>query len=425
MTARRWAVQLLLRGAVTALGLAGRALRILGGPGARRGRVRSVLILPPAGPGSTGDEAMLAGTVAHLARSGIERIGMLSYERRPSDALARHRLVTPIPIPDYFASRGLRGLPRCAAAAARHDAFLFVGADVLDGFYSEHATRQRVRLTALAASTGARTVLGGFSFNDDASPSSVHALRRLPAGVRLRSRDALSRAELARALGRPVELTADLAFLLDPAEALPAPLSELVAWSHHERAAGSTVLGFNVNSIVCRLVPGCTPERLADACARALREVLEARADLRVLLVPHDVRGEDSDVVMARRTYERLPADLRPAARVVAEPGHAAHIKALCAALDLVVSGRMHLAIAALGVGTPALCLDYQGKVAGMFQHFGLERAAVAAEEFADPRQLARRIAAALDGREALRAQVERRAGPVRDLAATTLRFGD
>lgn len=35
----------------------------------------------------------------------------------------------------------------------------------------------------------------------------------------------------------------------------------------------------------------------------------------------------------------------------------------------------MHLAIAALGKGVPAICIAYQGKFEGLYQHFGLSAA--------------------------------------------------
>ncbi len=47
-----------------------------------------------------------------------------------------------------------------------------------------------------------------------------------------------------------------------------------------------------------------------------------------------------------------------------------AKIKRIVGLLALVVTGRMHLAIASLGMGTPVLCVAYQDKFEGLFQHF-------------------------------------------------------
>lgn len=51
----------------------------------------------------------------------------------------------------------------------------------------------------------------------------------------------------------------------------------------------------------------------------------------------------------------------------------ACEIKALCSHLDCLISGRMHLAIAALGMGIPVACIEYQGKFEGLFRHFGID----------------------------------------------------
>ena len=40
--------------------------------------------------------------------------------------------------------------------------------------------------------------------------------------------------------------------------------------------------------------------------------------------------------------------------------------------VDLVLTGRMHLAIAALGMGTPPLCVAYMDKFEGLFHLFDI-----------------------------------------------------
>jgi polysaccharide pyruvyl transferase WcaK-like protein len=54
-------------------------------------------------------------------------------------------------------------------------------------------------------------------------------------------------------------------------------------------------------------------------------------------------------------------------------PALASQVKSVVAELDLVVSGRMHLVIAALGAGVPAAGIPYQNKFEGLFRHFGLD----------------------------------------------------
>jgi polysaccharide pyruvyl transferase WcaK-like protein len=47
-------------------------------------------------------------------------------------------------------------------------------------------------------------------------------------------------------------------------------------------------------------------------------------------------------------------------------------LKAIAGLADGVLTGRMHLAIASLGMGVPVVALTYQGKFEGLFRHFDL-----------------------------------------------------
>jgi polysaccharide pyruvyl transferase WcaK-like protein len=55
-------------------------------------------------------------------------------------------------------------------------------------------------------------------------------------------------------------------------------------------------------------------------------------------------------------------------------PEAADQVKRLAGKVDFVITGRMHVAIAALGMGTPAICLTFQGKFAGLLEYFSLEK---------------------------------------------------
>ncbi len=48
-------------------------------------------------------------------------------------------------------------------------------------------------------------------------------------------------------------------------------------------------------------------------------------------------------------------------------------LKAIAGEVNLILTGRMHLAIAALGQGVPPLCVVYQGKFEGLMAHFELD----------------------------------------------------
>ena len=59
----------------------------------------------------------------------------------------------------------------------------------------------------------------------------------------------------------------------------------------------------------------------------------------------------------------------------------ASEIKAVAGLVDGVVTGRMHLAIAALGQGTPVAAITYQDKFQGLFAHFGVSESLLLSPE--------------------------------------------
>src|SRR5690606_26545186 len=93
-----------------------------------------------------------------------------------------------------------------------------------------------------------------------------------------------------------------------------------------------------------------------------------------VLLVPHDVRTERSDRVIAAEIAAGVGVDLAPHIHAfhAETPGQ---LKALLAGVDLIVTGRMHAAIIALGAHTPALSFAYANKFEGLYRHLELDPA--------------------------------------------------
>ena len=140
------------------------------------------------------------------------------------------------------------------------------------------------------------------------------------------------------------------------------------------------------------------------------------------LLLAHDFRTRtscsDTLAEIERLTQGRLGNRLlRPTDELSAR-----ELKAIVTKLDGVVSGRMHLAIAALGQGTPVSCLTYQDKFEGLFEHYGLPSSLLM-----DPQQALRAgaleslLRAFVESANTHRQQVARHWPHVRRLAAINL----
>lgn len=321
----------------------------------------------------------------------------------------------------FFGSAYFRSLPGLAAILGRYDQLWCLGADVLDGHYSPVAAFRRVILLHCAAELGLDVSVLGFSFNEEPSPLVLGALRELPASVRLCARDPVSHARLTKHLGRPIDLVADLAFGLAPLSQVNEDEAALLDWANIRRAEEGVVLGLNVSHRAFKSSTGAEVEEVVTAYAAALTELFRQRANLSVVAIPHDYR-ESTVNTGDDRILEEIASRLDPADRArFACPSfrlQAPFASRLVSELDAVFSGRMHLVIAALRNCTPAAAIAYQGKLAGLSQHFDLPELGVTPPVALDPRALQQAIGSLIDDRARLAAHIERARPAVAALSA-------
>jgi polysaccharide pyruvyl transferase WcaK-like protein len=340
---------------------------------ARRGRdVRSgrVLIVPPArNRGSLGDEAMMTALVQRAFAQGARHVSLLSSG--PDDMWGIPQTEAEF-VPVTTSIGAYTEAFRFVVRVARYEQCYVIGADVLDGYYSESTALRLLRLAAAAAAVDVPCTITGFSLNAMPRATTVHALRRLPAGVRLVCRDAVSQHRVLEHVGRPAELSADLAFLLEPSLA-SSTAREAIEWIEGQKREGRLVIGVNAKPLGDARCSGWTDDDLIVRYREMLEEL--ARDDTRAsfVLMPHDVRPGIGDVDVLSRVVVSLPPAVRARCHTVRPDVGARDVKGICGKLDAVVSARMHLAIAALGQGIPVACITYQGKFEGLFHHFQLD----------------------------------------------------
>lgn len=333
---------------------------------------RAALVLPPARPGSLGDQAMLRATLTTLRQTGFKRIGVLTYDQAD-------RYTTDVDIHHYqlkdFLDYGLEeGLMRFILHAQSYTHFFLIGADVMDGYYSAKETLAKIELARLADRCGLNTTLLGFSFNDHADKACVDALRALPTTVAMHARDPVSHHRLITLLGRNITPSADLAFLLAPNTArfeVKAFLDKLNAL----KDTGHILLGINVAYLILGTHP---TESEVNTLLKQVREAIIAAAarhrNIAFIFFSHDNRGQMSDLTLARRLADSLREDLSEIRRILPPaPLDCDEIKALCAPLDGAFTCRMHFGIACLSQGVPIAAIGYQGKFEGLMERFGLE----------------------------------------------------
>ncbi len=376
----------------------------------RRGRQEDlrVLILPPAAPGSLGDEAMLLATIATLRQGRrVRTIGVLNiFAERPlfSAQAADAELCAPVK-----GTTALRYVMQHRKELKNWDVLLILGADILDGAYSLDMSVFYLELASVAADVGIQARVLGFSFNAHPDKRIVDALGRMSPLSELCPRDPVSMQRvIATGTGAKLTPVADTAFLLPPDEGKLD--TELLQWLNERRATGRTLVGLNMSGhTLSPLV-----ERNAGDQSAVVRQIsqsvgtLAQGRQLSFVLLPHDSRRHRhalSDVeicALIKQELQSMGVDVW-AGNV---PFDAAGTKAVCAKLDLIVTGRMHVAIASLSVGVPAISMTYQDKFEGLYQLFGLEGMMIQADTCFDSGAFFSATTEALSRLNVLRKQV-------------------
>lgn len=378
----------------------------------------SVLILPPAALGSVGDEAMVTACIEHFIDKGVKRIGLVSYgsirnweQFKPmTGAVELH----------HFCFGGFwKDMFKFAHVVSRYEEFYCLGADVMDGYYSELDTLQRLKLVSLATKMGANATILGFSFNNQPVPACVQAFRDLPLKVRLCARDPISHERLVYHLKRSIELVADLAFLLRPAKDSEIA-SSVTYWTYEQHTNQRIVIGINANYKLIQNLEVKVFDNLTQVFVDTIVKLYSKNDKFSFVLIPHDFRnieGEVNDIILADAIWKALPVEIQSYCIKVPTPCSAAEIKSICGDLDIVLSGRMHLAIACLGQGTPPACITYQGKFEGLFRHFELEGVMIEPQQALQPDALVEFLMPLIEKKNAIRKHIQVKLPQVQQLA--------
>lgn len=362
----------------------------------RPSKPRAAAIIPPALPGSVGDAAMMSAAADMLRSRGFGRVDLFYGGNWPLDAEIDHRLETDS---YFFGSSAARHI-ELVDAIADYEAVLFVGADVIDGAYASGSVRRRLSLVREAALSGRAGVILGASYNE----APVHGLeafiRDMPENVAICAREPASRGRMEIAFRRPILQTADLAFLLAPRPQHRDAVAA-IEWVASRRAVGDPVLGFNLNYLQVDREP-----TLLDAQIEAARMLVENGRSL--LLISQDSRTKRSDAVLAKTLIERLPHHLQSRTYLLETLSPGA-IKAALGCVDVLVTGRLHALILALGAGAPGVAIGYQDKFEGLYDLLGMPRdqfLTYPGAVIADPSSLVRLAEDALSEMDDLRAKI-------------------
>lgn len=316
---------------------------------------------------SRGDEAMIEASVGEmkLAYPDIDISIVTATEAASADVRAMGFKPIELWRQPFSYETAAREL-----GATKPDFGLVLGADVLDGYYSPVDATRMLLVADLMAALGAKVSVLGFSFNSRPAKALRAVFRLLDAGVILNLRDKISLRRFNEFVPKRAHLVADAAFMLVPRDDTAA-VKDIAGWIAEQRGAGQTVFVFNIHPMLFKNPEPAKLQRMTELAADAMAR-LSRDSKVSWLLLAHDHRPGIADDICLRPLAERLRPAIGEQVRHVAQALSASEIKATVGLVDGVVTGRMHLAIASLGRGTPVAAVTYQDKFQGLFAHFGL-----------------------------------------------------
>jgi polysaccharide pyruvyl transferase WcaK-like protein len=330
----------------------------------------AVLILPPAPPGSLGDEAMLLATISVLRDYGVQKIGILTYDI--SNNYISIPKVSFYQLRDYLRYNIREGLLRFISHTQEYTHLYLIGADVMDGYYSRSETLKKIELARVSALCGLKVVLLGFSFNSDPDELCINALKNLPTRVHIFIRDPVSYRRLTKYLvDRNISLSADVAFLLEP----NITRAEVINYINHLtqlKYRGYNLIGVNLSYLILGKEPKQVEvNSLISLISDILLKIATLYANTVFVFVPHDLRGPMNDYILSKMLADKLK---NKQVLLIPESFNSQEIKSICGQLDVAFTCRMHMGIACLSQSIPIAAIGYQGKFEGLMELFGLEK---------------------------------------------------
>lgn len=337
------------------------------------------LVIIPCDPysvgGSRGDEAMMMAVMQYYCEKYAQIPITIVSGTEEGDCYIRHIPVAGVKsLKVWTGSYPLERIYK-AVMEQKPTFVVLLGADCMDGFYSPFTSLTLLALHDLFSRTpGVESRLMGFSFNVKPYWLMCKAFRGIHKDTVLCLRDPVSLERFKKKTKMGAGLVADSAFMLRPDFGFQG-FSELQAWVKERRQAGiAHVIGMNFHPMLRKYEN--TEEIREDALILALNmeKIMKRNLALAFVLIPHDDRSRLTDNLMLSTMAEYLrEKGLENRIYYREEVYRAFQLKGLCQLLDGLVSSRMHLAIAALGMEIPVMAATYQGKFEGLFRHFLLD----------------------------------------------------
>ena len=259
-----------------------------------------------------------------------------------------------------------------------------LGADCMDGQYSPYISFELLALYTILRKKQYRISLLGFSYNNHPHRLLNRLFRKIGKDVPFNLRDSISLEHFRQHTRLPnTRLVADAAFMLVPDSKSEAASRYKTKIDALRKNGATVVLAFNLHPMLRKEQTQQELAEYARAMSSRFQELLLKHPNLGIVLLPHDDRKRISDNYMLAGMYEQLSQEFAQRVIYDSQVYRAEEIKGFLNQFDGVISSRMHLAIAALGMEVPVMTSEYQDKFRGLFSHFNYpEKYLLTPEEF-------------------------------------------
>lgn len=315
--------------------------------------------------GSRGDDAMVTVAVQQARRRNPDcRIGVVSVNAFGTEGTKSLGL----DIENVWSGSNFSTYLN---ALLRYDAVVVLGADVMDGHYYSAASALRFWMMAdLAARAGKQSVVVGFSFEHPAA-CLKWLLDKIDPRVRICVREAVSLDCFRKFCTAKAELTSDIAFLLEP-DREGSLYAAAKAWADAQRVEGRVVCAINMRPM--HYIDEKGQPRKIDVSDEVVQAIADIGADAAVsyLLIPHDFRADSQSDIDSLTVINRGLSEKGSEIFFLENETTAVELKAIVSLADILLTGRMHLGIAAISQGVPVISISFQEKFKGFYQLFSL-----------------------------------------------------
>lgn len=316
-------------------------------------------MVAPAPPGSLGDEALIRGFANLIHSKSVTEI--LIYPNN-----APFKVIENSSKPIFFKNNGRLSLIKVAFNILHLEKLYIIGADTFDGSYSPVKNLAWIDLANVASSIGIPTAFISFSFSKSPSEKVVNKLAQCHKNITFHSRDPKSKERFEKFTEKKCFQVADLAFSMLP-DRKNEKFNKLKRWIDTQKEMSNTIIGLNINQLPLTI----SKKDILTNYTKALESFILQNSTISFVFIPHDFRDTQSDDDILSSLLKKLGHLDR--VNMLEGPFSSDTAKAAAGELDFLLTGRMHLAIAALSQGVPSYCFSYKNKFEGLMQLLGIK----------------------------------------------------